>query len=127
MTPATARRILANQLRRNGQDITLERVTGTENQVKFAATVRAFPRKYAPEALLGGLQQGETVLAINPADLERLQWPAALPGAPLLARLPMGGDPGDGCYIAGKRRTIRVAVPIMAASTLIRFDLVVRG
>jgi len=124
MTPATARRMLATQLRRNGQDIVLERVTGTEIQSKFQAAIRGFARKYAPEELPGGLQVGETVLAINPADLERLQWPAALPGSPLLARLPQDGD---GCYVGGKRRAIRAAVPTWNGSTLIRFDLIVRG
>lgn len=124
MTPATSRRMLRHQLRRNGQDIILERVTGTEIQSKFQATLRAFARGYAPEELPGGLQIGETVLGINPADLERLQWPAALPGAPLLARLPQDGD---GCYIGGKRRSVRVAIPQWNGSTLIRIDLIVRG
>jgi hypothetical protein len=117
--------MLAKQIAQHGETVTLTRSTGTEPAAHLDAELRAIVRGYDPADLTSGIRQGESRVILDPADLERLQWPAALPGAKAADRLPRKGDK---VTIGGRQRALtRNAEPVRIGDTIVRLNLDVEG
>lgn len=128
MTPDDALSSLDRQLASSGEDVILQRLVGSANQVVIPGKVRAFVRNYEPRELVGSVIQGDSKVTVSPTDIENARWPGprvvrAVPDA-TDARIPRKDDR---VVIAGKTRTVQAAAPIYLAGVLIRIDLQVRG
>lgn len=77
MTIAAAAHLAAHRrmLRRLGESVTLRRLTGTTSQTAVDATVTARVTGYRPQALAGGIQQGDRELIVLAEDLVAAGWP----------------------------------------------------
>lgn len=114
MTPASAIAALDRQIAKHGQDIVLSRIV--KGGEPLERPHRAFVRGYQPNELTGGIQQGDTLLAISPTDM-----PAEFASeADRLRAI-------DRVWIAGRIRTIQFVVPILIGATLVRLNATVRG
>jgi hypothetical protein len=77
MTPEAAKASHARMLGQVGEQITFRRYTGTgPDRPYFNAEVTARVVDYAPDALVGGIQQGDRKLIVLAQDLFDAQWPA---------------------------------------------------
>lgn len=120
---------LDQELAAEGSDAVLARITGTTNQARFEAVVRAYAAGYMPRELGDQIIQGDTKVTISPTDIERTGWPGAQvatpPGTPISdARVPRKGDK---ITIQGRERNIEAATPWYVNGELVRIDLQTRG
>jgi hypothetical protein len=125
MTPQSAISMLTRQLDKHGEDVELRRVSGTA-QIPFSCTVRAVVRGYAPDELVGGIDQGSSRVILSPREIEASGWPGpGIEGASAQdRRVPIKGDK---CKIEGKVRNVDVSTPIYLAGELVRIELRVTG
>jgi hypothetical protein len=65
---------VAERIRYEGEWVTFVRNTDAE---PITATVKAFVRGYAPNELVGDIDQGDRVLRVAPGDLVNAGWPDA--------------------------------------------------
>lgn len=124
MTPASALASLDRQLASHGEDVVLQRVTGSNNQVTFSVTVRAMVRAISAEELAAGIAQTDSVVILSPTQIAAAQWPG--PSAPPVgdARLPRKGDR---VVVQGRLRNVDLVKPIYLGSALVRIELRVLG
>ena len=113
MTPATARAMYARQFAGVAQ-VTLRRIVPNASPVDVA--VRAKVTGYAPNELMGGIQQGDSRAIVLAVDVEA----TAFPG-PIKA--------GDKLVIGGRVRNIQFLddQTRRIGDTLIAYDLTLRG
>jgi hypothetical protein len=125
MSAAADRDDLDQELAAEGSDAELVRVTGTTNQIRFTAAVRAYARGYFPRELGNEIIQGDTKVIISPTDIERAQWP----GAQVLNSVGDNRVPrrGDKIVIQGRERMIMAATPFYIDGELVRLELQARG
>jgi len=116
---------LDQELAAEGSDALLVRITGTTNQARFEARVRAYAVGYLPRELGDQIIQGDTKVTISPTDLERAGWPGAQVGTPVGdVRVPRKGDK---IVLEGRERNIEAATPWYINGELVRIDLQCRG
>lgn len=112
----------------DGEDIKLQRITGTTNQATFSVNCRAFIRGYTPNELVGGIIQGDSRVIISPTEIIRKQWPGpqvvTSPAPTSDKRVPRKNDKA---IIAGKVRNVEAASPIYMGGELVRIEIQVRG
>lgn len=128
MSPESAIAMLDRQLAQHGEDVLLERVTGTQGQITFSAPCRArllVPRE--PQPVTEGAQQREQTYALSPSDINRAQWPgpAILPVPPGDRRIPKKGP--DRLVVQDKTLAIENGVGIYVDGELVRVEVTVRG
>lgn len=108
-----------------GEDVVLQRLTGTQ-QIPFSVTCRAVVRGYTPEELVAGsgIVQGDSKVILSPTEIERAQWPGAQPQSTGDKRVPRVKDV---LIVQGKPRNVMAAMPFYVAGELVRIELQVRG
>ncbi|MBP2495386.1 hypothetical protein ABID82_002281 [Methylobacterium sp. PvP062] len=112
MTPADAIASLDRQIAEHGQSVSLRRVVA--NAPALEKGCKAWVRGYRPNELVGGLQQGDTLLIFSPTDL-----PAEFVEEPL--------ERGDGIKVDGLLRTVQFTDPVRLKDVLVRLNVTVRG
>jgi hypothetical protein len=103
--------MLDRQIGEDGQTIRLRRAAGAVIERPH----KAFSRGYKPSELVGGLQQGDTLLVISPTGL-----PREFAGDDLLRR-------GDKIWLSGRLRSVEFVDPVLIGDTLVRLNATVRG
>jgi len=136
VTPSAAIAQLDRALARNGQDITLQRLTLGPNgqQIAFSVGCRAMVTGYQASELIAGsgIVQGDSHVILSPTEINEAQWPGpsivaaggAAPGTD--ARVPSKSR-GDRCVIAGKARAVEAGTPFYIDGELVRIELQVKG
>lgn len=112
MTPQDAIDMLDRQIAEGGAPIRIRRAAGTV----IVRTHKAFARGYKPNELVGGLQQGDTLLVISPTGM-----PAEFASAEDMIR------ETDKIWLAGRLRNVQFVEPVMIGETLVRLNVTVRG
>lgn len=119
---------LDRMLASRGEDVILQRITGTANQAVASVTCRGFVRGYAPHELLAipASTQADCHVVIGPTEILAAQWPGARIAS---SQVPDPSLPrqGDKLVIAGKPRTIQRVDARRVAGTLVRIDMQVAG
>lgn len=118
--------MLERQLAAHGQDVRLQRLTGTQ-QVFFEVTCRALVRGYEPRELIGGILQGDSKVILSPGEIEANGWPGPNSSATPTAQDRRIPRKDDKVVIAGKTRNVEAGAPIYLAGELVRIELQVRG
>ena len=114
-------------LAKAGEDITLRRIYGQAPRTNFVdVTVRASVRSFAPEELVGGINQTDSKVVISPTEIANSGWPggeiaSATVVNPSLPRI------NDTAVINGRKRTIQVVDPIYVQGDLVRIEMRVLG
>lgn len=114
-------------LAENGEDIVLRRNTlGPAGvQIPFDVTCRAMVRGYAPQELVAGISQQDSLVILSPTEATLAGWPgAATRSTNIDRRVPVKGDVA---IIAGKSRAIEAAVGIYVTNVLVRMEMQVKG
>lgn len=109
-----------------GQDIRLQRLTGTQG-IPFEVRCRAIVRGYTPEQLVGGITQQDSSVIMSPTEIERKGWPGPKSSADQQSgdrRIPRQGDRA---FVNDKARNVEAAVGIYVADILVRIEMRVRG
>lgn len=109
-----------------GQDITLRRFTGTQ-KIPFEVECRAIVRGYAPDELVGGITQQDSLIILSPSEIERKGWPGPRSSSDTSnydRRIPRKGD---AAVINGAQRNVEAAVGIYVADELVRIEMRVLG
>lgn len=109
-----------------GQEITLQRLTGTQ-LIPFSVKLQAIVRGYTPEELVGGITQQDSMVILSPTEIDRKGWPG-----PNGSATPTNQDrrvprKGDKAIINGKTRNVEAAVGIYVADVLVRIEMRVLG
>jgi hypothetical protein len=117
---------LDEELARDGQDIRLQRLTGTQ-QIPFEVTCRAFVRPVSAEQLIAGITQDSSNVVLSPTQIVAAGWPG-----PNSSKTPTTVDRrvptnNDKVVIAGKVRQINAVMPVYADGELVRINLRVLG
>jgi hypothetical protein len=112
MTAQDAIDALDRQLAQVGTPIMIRRAAGTVIERPHVA----FPRGYKPNELVGGLQQGDTLLVISPTDMPR----EFASEADMIRR-------GDKIRLTGRIRNVEFVEPVLIGETLVRLNVTVRG
>ena len=114
--------MLGKQISQHGQAVVLRRTNGIGAAAPyFDAEIRAIVRNYDSAAI----GQGVSRVVVNPADLERLSWPAALPDAKAVDLLPRKGDT---IRIGDRWRALtKNAEPVLIGEIAVRLNLTVEG
>lgn len=120
LSPAEAIADLDEHLDSDGQDVTLQRVTGGTT-VAQAVTLRAFVRGYQPDELVNGITQQDAKVILSPTGLATFNSDAA---TGLDVRVPIKGNK---IVINGRTRSIEAGVGIYMAGTLVRAEVAVKG
>lgn len=107
--------MLDRQIREHGQDIALVRLVPDADDLERPH--RAFVRGYRPDEMVGGLQQGDTLVTLSPTGLPP---EFADTDANRLAR-------NDLIRIDGRLRNVEFVEPVRIAGRLVRMNLTVRG
>lgn len=126
MTPEASIAALDRQLAAHGQDVELQRLTGSQ-LIPFKVTCRAFVRGYSAEELIGGITQSDSKVIMGPTEIEAGGWPGP--------EFPAGSTTGDiriprkndKAVIAGRMRNIEAAVGLYLAGVLVRIEMRVTG
>ena len=113
MTPARAIQKLDRKLAQVGQTITLRRMVANASPVEKGC--KAFVRGYKPDELVGGIQQGDSLVILSPTGLA---------GSPFATDLPRKLDR---ILAAGRLRTIEMSDPVLLGDQVVRINLLVRG
>ena len=109
-----------------GQQITLQRLTGTQ-LIPFAVQLQALVRGYTPEELVGGITQQDSFVILSPTEIDRNGWPGANSSATPTNQDRRVPRKGDKAIINGKLRNVEAAVGIYVADVLVRIELRVLG
>jgi hypothetical protein len=126
MTPVAVIAMLDRQLAAHGEDVELQRLTGTQ-LIPFKATCRAFVRGYSATELIGGITQSDSRVILSPTDIDAAGWPGPeVPAGSTTTdiRVPRKNDKA---VIAGKTRNIEAAVGLYMAGVLVRIEMRVTG
>jgi hypothetical protein len=117
MTPATARRIWKRAISAHGETITLRR-TNPSPAAPTSASVRARVMGFAPEELVGGINQGDRKVFILAEDVESAGFPT-----------PIRAGSSDRILVRGKTLMIQSVDESSAriGDTLIAYELRVTG
>lgn len=114
MNAADAIAALDRQIAKHGEDIVLRRFG--PNQSVLDRPCRAFVRGYKPNELAGGLQQGDSVLALSPTNM-----PVEFTGASGRLRV------NDRIVVSGRVRNVQFVDPVRIDDVLVRLNVTVRG
>lgn len=109
-----------------GQDIRLQRLTGTQS-IPFEVTCRAVVRGYAPEELINGITQQDSFVILSPTQIEAKGWPGpqiSIDPSSVDRRIPRKGDR---VFINGKPRNVEAATGLYVDDTLVRIEMRVLG
>lgn len=98
------------EMAETGQAVTLRRIV--PNAPAIERPSRAFVRGYRPDELVGGINQGDTLVALSPTNL-----PAEFAD---LRR-------NDRVIIEGRVRNVEYVDPVRINGTLVRINALVRG
>ena len=109
MTPARAIAMRDRQIAEHGQPVTLKR-SGTSD-----LTMHAFVRGYRADELIGGINQGDTMVIASPPQLVGTDFASVPPRT------------GDRILIAGRLRRVGIDDPVYIGGTLVRVNLTVTG
>lgn len=123
MTPESAIAMLDRQLAAHGEDVVLQRVTGTTNQAVFSANCRARLLQPSPTTpLAAGLVQDNLRYILSPTDIDAAQWPgpAVLPAPSGDRRIPRKGDR---LIVQGIARTIQNATARIIDGTVVGVEI----
>lgn len=132
MTPASARASLDHALKLTGEDVTLQRLLGTQ-LVPVSVSVRAHIKDYAPHEMIAGsnIVQGDSRCVISTTEIDAAQWPGGVVAAQYPPatmgdlRIPRKGD--RVIMASGKVRTVQYAWPApMVGGELVRIELQIR-
>lgn len=117
MTPALATLAYRRQLGRHGEDVTLRRVNASPAS-PTEATVRARVTGYAPDELVGGVQQGDRKVVVLAEDVAAAGFPEPI-------------QPGGRDKIVVRDRVLNVEAvddnTRRVDGVLIAYELTVRG
>lgn len=113
MTPANAIAMLDRQMAEHGQPVVLRRVAANLPTIEKA--VAAFVRGYKSYELVGGIQQGDTMVIISPTTLA---------GSPFASAIPRSGDK---MTFDGRLRNVQMVDLVTIAGTVVRINIQVRG
>ena len=80
---------LDRQLRLRGEEVLLQRQTGSSTQSLTKATVRGVVKTLGIQQLIGGISQTNYIVIISPSDLRRAGWPGAITATIPTAGLPL--------------------------------------
>ncbi len=119
---------LDRSLAKRGEDVILQRTTGTTNQATSSVKCRAFVRNYTAQELIAGIIQGESHVIISSTQIIAARWP----GGVVATTPPATSDPrvprtNDKVVVAGKVRNVQSATPIYIDGELVRIDVEVLG
>lgn len=103
------------ELAETGQNVTLRRLVA--NGADITRPFRAFVRGYRPDELVGGIDQGDTLVVMSPTGL-----PTEFADADA-TRLRQN----DLIEIDGKERNVEYVDPVRINGTLVRINALVRG
>ena len=107
-------RALENVLSRNGETITLRRLTGRGFWIDVQCRARV--NDYSPDEMQGGIEQGDQKVVLSNAEITAAQWP---------------GPPRIGDVILRNGGTLTAVVRAVSSNTLdnivVRHNLTVRG
>jgi hypothetical protein len=110
--PAVA--ALNRQLASKGEPVVLRRPLTTNPVTYQDVTVQAFVRGYKPQELIGGINQGDSIIILSPTQMVAAGWPIP-PKA------------SDKAVYQGRTRNVQTCSPITIGSTAVRYELQVRG
>jgi hypothetical protein len=122
---------LDRQLRLHGEEVQLQRTTGTSTQTNTKATVRGVIKTLGILQLLSGLTATNYVVIISPTDLRKSSWPGAVAEA-----IPSGLVPvkdaviptvGDKMWFRAALKTISRADAIYDGNECVRIELYCTG
>ncbi len=119
-------RDLDEALAEAGQEIRLQRLTGSQN-IPFEVKCQAVVRGYAPEELVNGITQQDSMVILSPTEIDRKGWPG-----PQISIDPSNVDrrvpkKNDRVFINGKPRNVEAAVGIYITDVLVRIEMQVLG
>ncbi len=117
---------LDRALAKVGQDIRLQRLTGTQS-IPFEVTCRAVVRGYAPNELINGITQQDSFVILSPTEIDAKGWPGPQSSADpsnIDRRVPRKGDRA---FINGKARNVEAATGLYVDDTLVRIEMRVLG
>lgn len=108
-----------------GEDIVLQRLTGTQ-QIPYSVTCRAVVRGYAPEELIAGsgITQQDVKVILSPTEIEVAGWPGAQPQTSGDKRVPVKNDR---ILRQGRPLTVQAAAGIYVGGELVRIEATARG
>ncbi len=109
-----------------GQEITLQRLTGTQ-LISFSVDLPAIVRGYTPAELVGGITQQDSFVILSPTWIDRKGWPGPNSSATPTTQDRRVPRKGDKAVINGKGRTVEASVGIYVADVLVRVELRVLG
>ena len=115
MTPTQAIAQLDRQIAKSGEPVVLRRIVA--NGPDITRPFRAFVRGYRPDELVGGIDQGDTLVVLSPTNL-----PAEFADADA-TRLRQN----DLIEIGGKERNVEYVDPVRLNGALVRINVLVRG
>lgn len=109
-----------------GEDITLQRLVGTQ-EIPIGVDCRAFVRGYAPDELVGAIMQNDRQLVISPTEIINEGWPGPNSSATPTDRDRRVPIKGDRVIIQGKKHSVEAATGIYVRDELVRIEMRVRG
>lgn len=126
MTPEAAKSMLSRQLSEHGEDVTLRRLTGTQ-QIAFDAICRAFVRGYKADELFPNISKAQTKVVIGADDIDRSGWPgpnSSSTPTDIDRRIPRNGDR---VVINGRTTVVEEAGGFYFGDDLVRIEIRVVG
>lgn len=123
MTPAQVVADLDLALAECGEDIRLQRLTGTQ-QIPYEVKCRAFVRGYTPAEMIGssGATQQSSKVILSPSEIIAKAWTSGRPAGDD-QRIPMSGNKA---MVAGRGRSVEAAVGIYMGDDLVRIEMMVK-
>ena len=126
MTPQQTNSMLVRHLSLHGEDVTLRRLTGTQ-QISFDAVCRAFVRGYKAAELFPNITKTQTKVIIGKEDIDRSGWPGPNSSATptnIDRRIPRNGDR---IVINGRTTVVEEAGGFYFGTDLLRIEIRVVG
>lgn len=119
---------LDRALARKGEIIILRRNFGTTPSTTVDVELRAFVRGYAPQELVGGISQTDSLIVTSPTEITRAQWPGGqTPTSGLFVSDPRLPKKNDRVIVQGRLRNVETVGPIFIGDELVRIEMRVLG
>lgn len=123
-------RELDADLARDGEDVTLRRVTGASpNQANNDVLCRANVFAVTTERIIGGIAQTELNVILSPTQINAAQWPGGVatqtevPGSPKYTDPRVPKINADKMYARGTLRNVTFVDPLFVDGELVRINL----